>query len=180
MKKLLVLTLVLALTSVSFATLVGLGAPAEGDPGSMTNPLAESDTIIIPITSDGGGLLGLDALIEVVGPGSITGAIGQADAGTYGWDPAFAFAPDLAAQAVEVGQGNFSGNFDTTVGYVEIHCDGPGEITISIVNASAFGGSADMSFNVPDFGGPITIYQIPEPMTVALLGLGGLFLRRRK
>ncbi len=28
--------------------------------------------------------------------------------------------------------------------------------------------------------GDLTIYQIPEPMTIGLLGLGGLFLRRRK
>ena len=28
--------------------------------------------------------------------------------------------------------------------------------------------------------GQVTIHQIPEPMTIALLGLGGLFLRRRK
>jgi len=30
-----------------------------------------------------------------------------------------------------------------------------------------------------DFG-DLIIYQIPEPMTVALLGLGGLFLLRRR
>ena len=31
-----------------------------------------------------------------------------------------------------------------------------------------------------DLGGTLTIYAVPEPMTIALLGLGGLFLRRRK
>jgi len=31
-----------------------------------------------------------------------------------------------------------------------------------------------------DFGGVAGVYVIPEPVTIALLGLGGLFLRRRK
>lgn len=31
-----------------------------------------------------------------------------------------------------------------------------------------------------DLGGQLVIHAVPEPMTIALLGLGGLFLRRRK
>jgi len=38
----------------------------------------------------------------------------------------------------------------------------------------------DDGLTVPAFGGPVTVYQVPEPATVLLLGLGGLLLRRRK
>jgi len=30
------------------------------------------------------------------------------------------------------------------------------------------------------YGGALEIHVVPEPITIALLGLGGLFLRRRK
>ena len=50
----------------------------------------------------------------------------------------------------------------------EIQCDAPASATIVLMDAS---------LTVYDTA---TITQIPEPMTIALLGLGGLFLRRRK
>jgi hypothetical protein len=38
----------------------------------------------------------------------------------------------------------------------------------------------DAGFNMVDDVVPVQIHVIPEPMTIALLGLGGLLLRRRK
>jgi len=48
-------------------------------------------------------------------------------------------------------------------------CDGEGTVTINLWDENA-------SY-VED---TITVTQVPEPMTIALLGLAGLFLRRRK
>jgi hypothetical protein len=71
-----------------------------------------------------------------------------------------------------------------------IHCEGAGDVLIdlSINGLTEYG-----EFSTPSgalYGdwiaatdadlGDLMIHQVPEPMTIALLGLGGLFLRRRK
>ena len=133
------------------------------------------------------------------GPPPIYGHMG-------GWQAALSFDPAFGAgnQSVEIGMGqNGAQVYDTTlppfalqppdwvtkfnpwyngpVGYIEIHCLGAGDITVSLAPGFAFGGTAmDDGVTVPNFGASTTVYQVPEPMTVLLFGLGGLFLRRRK
>jgi hypothetical protein len=54
----------------------------------------------------------------------------------------------------------------------EFHCESDqGDVTIYLLNADTG------QYEVLD---TLVIHQIPEPMTVALLGLGGLFLLRRR
>jgi hypothetical protein len=75
--------------------------------------------------------------------------------------------------------------------HIPIHCSGDGDIEVVVTPAalacpfgipvvandtSAFALVADADA----VGGSITIYQVPEPMTMALLGLGGLALVRRR
>ena len=60
--------------------------------------------------------------------------------------------------------GVLSGTLSTSI----FHCEGIGDVMVSLM-------SADLS-TVMD---SVIIQQIPEPMTLALLGLGGLFIRRR-
>jgi len=50
---------------------------------------------------------------------------------------------------------------------ISFHCNGIGDVKIAIT---------DDDGNVLDTQ---VIHQVPEPITIALLGLGGLFLRRR-
>jgi len=56
---------------------------------------------------------------------------------------------------------------------IAFHCNGPGTVTLQL-----WGSQDYATFEVLD---TVVITQlIPEPMTMGLLGLGGLFLRRRK
>jgi hypothetical protein len=56
---------------------------------------------------------------------------------------------------------------------VDFHSNVPGDITL---NLYSFDGSAWIGSNCVG----IIIHQIPEPMTMVFLGIGGLMLRRRK
>lgn len=167
MKKLLAVMLVLGVASVASAAITL-------DPAMDGVVLMPSETVTIPILSDG-GLLGMNVAVTVEGPGSIMGAKN----GT-GWDPGFSFDPVVEPGMAVLGAGNFNGNMDQVVGTIEIHCDGEGDVIVTIIPDSRFGGSSDMNFGTPEIGGSIVIKQVPEPMTMSLLGLGGLALIRRR
>ncbi|MBN2375412.1 MAG: PEP-CTERM sorting domain-containing protein [Sedimentisphaerales bacterium] len=71
--------------------------------------------------------------------------------------------------------------------HLNIHCTGPGEVVVTLTpSVSTVEGIPtfwDGDLLVEDLnalGSEITIYQAPEPMTMALLGLGGLALIRRR
>jgi hypothetical protein len=132
-------------------------------------------------------------------------------AGT-GWDSDYTNDPILAPDAVEIALGNFSndifptslpvleyqpangehllnGVFDcpwyyAPLGYIDIHCGGAGDLTVTMTPVTTSGGSyyidgSPISADLID--GEVTIYQvIPEPLTMSLLGLGGLALIRRR
>ena len=72
-----------------------------------------------------------------------------------------------------------------------IHCDGPGDIVVDLTvagttrywdysNAANDGPFGTSNIAVEADLGDLTIYQVPEPATIALLGLGSLFLMRRR
>lgn len=171
MKKLFALLVVLALCGAANAASVTLD-------GAGTIILAEAGAEVT-ITLSGTGMAGMDALITISGDVTITGYMDASDCAAYGWDPLYS--PPIAMletpTSVELGGALGSGfNNGPTVGYVTVLYGGSGTATVSLAPGFSWGGSNPVN----PTEGSLNIELIPEPMTIALLGLGGLFIRRRK
>ena len=162
MKKLLVLMLVLGLVSAANAVL-SLSVNS-GDPGEeiTINP---SDEIILDVSSDNSDgysfwMYVYDIPVRTLSnPRLMQGNISAINLmGTFGGYDYFGVTIADSGGALVPGTG-----FE-----VDFHCDGPGDVLVELL---AFSDYALLD--------TLVIHQ-PEPMTIALLGLGGLFLRRRK
>jgi hypothetical protein len=75
------------------------------------------------------------------------------------------FSFDTGLYGMEPGQYPVAGTWFTDI----FHCLGPGYVYINLYDTSGY-----------ILEDSILVHQIPEPVTLALLGLGGLLLRRRK
>lgn len=195
MKKLLVLLMVLIVSSVAFGTLaiqpVGSGTT---DTEIWVNPsdvfyidlIWQNDELVPP-----GELSAADIHIIIDGPASVvdlgsltfnvdyTGA-----AGVYNGDMATANGVILSVTSWN----NGANPGEIIIDHIGIHCDGPEDVIIYTAIGNEIQGLSIVDWTYPldlDNGGPglgyapLIVHQ-PEPMTIALLGLGGLFLRRRK
>jgi len=172
MKKLLVVMMVLGLVGSAQAA-ISLSLDGQDAPPEIT--ITVSTTIIIDVTSDDamswGGYLEYiprdSQGAEWVGQMTIKPAAGKdATARIY---PGYATTWQLSAAALPGNTPPVSPGSQFEIGF---HCLAPGDVTITL-----WGDAWDTA------GPPIdtlVIHQIPEPVTIGLLGLGGLFLRRRK
>ena len=165
MKKLLVLMLVLGLASAANAVL-SLSVNGEPAPDEITiNP---SDEIVIDIQSDNS--TAYSAYFDMyVGDGTFSDArtvIGNLS-GLLGPYPDYYGTGAYSYYLVTIADSG--GALVPGTGFeIDFHCDGPGDVLVQLRDATGY--------IVLD---SLVIHQ-PEPMTIALLGLGGLFLRRRK
>lgn len=163
MKKLLVLTLVLGLASGASAALTLVGAPAE------PIDIGESISILVNNSEDGA----YSGWLEIAG---------QAVA-DYDGDPVFTAAGDPGGASEMKPADGYPGWYEFTVAsfppnptiaagdHIEVNVMGVSEGTAAL-NLYATDGVTLLD--------TAQITVIPEPMTIALLGLGALFLRRRR
>ena len=184
MKKVLAFVLVLGMASLANAALTlqvatdGQHNPRINDPqgGEPFEPFLDSeiflqptDTIWIGIHNDQG--VQYDAVVLIYGPGSWTGGISVIGY-PYVIPVAYGVAPPYTPSYVALAYASTSAVYDGLIPGVgldfEFHCDGLGPVTIMVQDLDT--GQTDQ----------LLIHQIPEPMTMALLGLGGLGLLRRR
>ncbi len=182
MKKLLSLVLVLGMASIASA-----GLSIAGYDGSKVKP---SDQVALSIVGDGQIAEAINVFLLVEFEGRING-------GAVVWapaDPAVSSYRDKESLDAEFGMdsvemfNNYLGKTSITdlasvviasttaphpalngliVDGIIFHLEGPGDAIVTL---------CDASFSAMD---TITIHQIPEPASMLLLGLGGLFLRRQ-
>ncbi|MFA5553995.1 MAG: PEP-CTERM sorting domain-containing protein [Phycisphaerae bacterium] len=180
MKKILVLAIVLTIASLANAITLQIS-------GYDGAPLQQSETVALGINTPDGFVQGdglFWGLIVSNGPGTLSGGsviIPPAP------DAAMILDPEDYADLAELfgysGASSVFGSIDTFqadeqytapsglyFNNILFHCDGLGDVTLHLVTTIGF-----ESFDVVD---SITISQIPEPMTLSLLGIGGLLLRR--
>jgi len=179
MKRIVVILMVLSMVEVADSKL-WLCMNDMVDPPPIT--LIQNQTAKISIWGDGTEWGHPDSeaalFLTISGPGSLN-ILGATNAiNTPGYDSSiFIWLGDPADGAVFIDIvipiEPFS-YYGTVADNIFLNCDGVGDVTLSLYHDEVPVGGQFLLVDTQ------VIHQIPEPITIALLGLGGLFLRRRK
>ena len=186
MKKLLIFMLVLGMASLVNALPTSLQISVDGveEPIDSDIWLLPTETIELDIWTTAeiyseGGLEGYFVIAVDSGYGSLSGGLlaapwtetsnsmyGAGSGNSYLTPPEQGI---LGAIGTLLSEGN--GMTGTIFDSIIFHCEAPGDAYVNLYWTD---------FSTLGLLDTVIIHQIPEPMTVLLLGLGGLFLRRRK
>jgi len=185
MKKQVLLTLVLvgALCTLASAT-PSLNPIAGTYTDTNTNGIVDAgDTILVDLfyTGNAGDLLSWDVLVAVSGPVSVSYAY-VTDTGNWSF---FDYLPGAdVVGGHEIGGGALSSPYapaGLTFEGIKLTWTDPGStgvVTVALSGATGVGGS--LQPGGASYTGDFGELTIPEPMTLSLLGLGGLALLRRR
>ena len=177
MKRLLIFLLSLLLVSLSPAAVLELSinGATNGTNNDMATTLAPLGTATIAVSAiNGAAKINWDITVgngndQASGPGSFgVGTLHMPpspNGAMVDYTSSYGYSYVSFLMAVDVSLGEVGVYWDS-----QFHCDGQGLVTITLLDAGT-GLSIDTI--------TVTQGEIPEPMTIGLLGLGGLFLRRR-
>jgi hypothetical protein len=166
MKKILVLMLVLGIASMATAGLTITGPTTVAPGGTVTltlvaDPISGTgDYGYVYVGGPGADPVSLITMLTALSDGGMSGVNFTGNTYTYFY---FVGANTPGQPPPYLASGNWI-NFNVTASVTPIG----GVIPISVVSFLGYTGDSH----------PVTV--IPEPMTIGLLGLGGLLLRRRK
>ncbi|MHC4619723.1 MAG: PEP-CTERM sorting domain-containing protein [Planctomycetota bacterium] len=185
MKRILIFTLMLGLTSTAAATNAGKTvqlAIVEGGVGTpapdVVGPLEVSDWIELGIIVNGNiDVMELD--LDVIGPGHVELPAEPTDIFVETWTIEGPVTPAPPGVSQIVAMDLYGTHSGLVVYKIMFHCDGVGDVLVQITD---FGLIQVDGRDIPpeELGSIIILQSIPEPTTVMLLGLGSLFLLRRK
>jgi hypothetical protein len=173
MKKVVLACVVLSMMALSANA--GLTIVIQDDSGEWVDyedsefTVTPSTDVVYGLWDDGLTEPGAYALGLLSGPGSLKGTIDVVASGVT------AVMRDDTVKAADLGIQNpfITMSLDSSIGGLlwtdTFHCDGEGDVTLIEIN--------EETYLVEDVQ---VIHQVPEPATLALLGLGGLLLRRRQ
>jgi len=190
MKKLLILTLVFGLASIAGASnldkIVQLSVDGkvvdEVTIGPDPDPVSTIFTLDIML-ADGVTMDAMELDLEIIGPGSISlGVDTPTDIIVAPFESWSLIVDGVTGKGIGVMAGVTFGSVDgKLVDHILLHCDGYGDVIVNLTSAGSnhILTPEDRLLTAADLGS-IVIHQIPEPMTITLLGLGGLALLRRR
>jgi hypothetical protein len=191
MKKFICVLVFLAMVNVASAGMVDLwitsldGAQIAPTKEITIKPSQVVDMVLV-FSGPGETLYALSMDLVMSGPGAewqnIAGITKYADFS----DPVFnqiILHDNMLGFSLAAGLANGPGDGVAFIQNILVHCTARGDVLINLAFNPTLPGSDSIvlpSGEMPALGNGVIIHQIPEPMTLTLLGLGGLFLARRK